>query len=230
MLSHVLPTSGALLPLADVCAEAQRRNVWVVANGSHAAGMVSVDLHALGVDAYITSGSGWLLGPRGTALLYVRQSRFSQLAVRHRALPDDAGEDPLAGAVGVDEARTFELEPPSASLMAGLATSLDWLSGIGVETVRDHAAKLAMQVHAGLKSVRGIELLSSEKDIGRVPIVSLRVSRRPNWQVADWLLENLSMRVHRVDTNNLNAVRASTHVVNRPDDLDWFVEALRTLA
>jgi selenocysteine lyase/cysteine desulfurase len=230
VLSHVLATTGEVLPLDDVCAEARRRNVWVVANGSHAAGMVPLDVHDLGVDTYLASGSGWMLGPRGTALLFVRSDRLKQLVIRHRPIASDAGDDMSAGAVGLDEARELELEPPSASLTAGLAASLEWLGGIGLRTVRDHAAKLAMRIHEGLEPVQGIEVLSSAAAIARCPIVSLRVTRRPNSQVAQWLLENLSMRVRRIDALQLNAVRASTHVVNRPDELDWFVEAIRTLA
>ena len=230
VVSHVLPTTGELVPLADVCDEARRRNVWVVANGSHAAGMVALSLHDVGVDAYLASGSGWMLGPLGTALLYVRKDRLPQIALGHRAVPQNAGEDLLAGALGVQQAAELELEPPSATLTAGLGMSLEWLAGIGVNTVRDHAAKLALRIHSGLRGVGGIEILSSPDDIARCPIVTLRITRRPNQQVATWLFDNLNMRVHRVDTLGLNAVRASTHVVNRPDELDWFVEAMRTLA
>lgn len=230
VVSHVLPSTGEIMPLEAVCDEAKRRNLWVVGNGSHATGMVDLDLHDLGIDAYVASGSGWMLGPRGTALLYLREGRLPELLARHRPLPPDAGDNRDAGARGIESARELELEPPSAALAAGLGASIDWLNGIGVETVRNHAARLARRIHDGLESVDGIDLLSSADAIARCPIVTLRVRRRPSGQVAEWLLDNLNMRVHRIDAQGLNAVRASIHVVNGPDDVDWFVEAVRTLA
>ena len=230
VLSHALSTTGAVLPLDEVSEEARRRNVWVVANGSHAAGIVPLDVHALGVDAYVASGSGWMLGPRGTALAFARAERLAELVVRDRPMSPNSTGNVYAGATGVQAARELEVEPANASLVAGLAASLEWLDGIGITTVRDHAAQLALRMHAGVEGVSGLDVLSSADDIARCPTLAVRVRRRPNTQVAEWLLENLRMSVHRVDTAGLNAIRASPHVVNRPDEIDWFIEGMRALA
>ncbi len=230
VLSHVLPTTGALLPLDEVCDEARRRNIWVVANGSHAAGIVPVDVHASGVDAYVASGSGWMLGPRGTALLYVRKELLATLVLAHRPPPPGAAAGVLGGGAGVHAARELEMEPPNASLVAGLATSLEWLDGIGIQTVREHAVQLSMRIYERLSSESGIDVLSSEESIRRCPIVTLRVRRRPNAQVTEWLRGNLTMYVHRIDTAGLNAIRVSPYVVNRPAEVDWFIDGMRALA
>src|SRR5439155_22632011 len=63
VLSHVLCTVGYVMPVREVCAEARRRGVWTVIDGAQAAGVVPLQLHDLGPDAYVASGHKWILGP-----------------------------------------------------------------------------------------------------------------------------------------------------------------------
>lgn len=224
--SHVMPASGELLPLQELCEAARKSGVFVVANGSHAAGIVPVDLHQLGVDAYVTAGDGFLLGPASTALLYVRA------ALLPRLVPALARVDSVLAtqAPQVTAAADLELEPRSPSLAAGLTAALEYLSGLGIDVVREHASILARQILDGITGIAGIEVLSTPASVAAVPIVGIRVSKRPYTQVASWLREELAVRVHPVSTPGLNCVRASTHLVNRKADVEPLIDGIRRLA
>ncbi len=229
VVSQVSPTTGELLPLQEVCAAARQQGVLVVVNGSLAAGMVPVDLHALGVDGYVASGSGFLLGPEGTALLYVRQALLPRLVPRCRRVDDTTTSDEPQTA-GITAARDFEVEARSPALATGLATSMEWLAGLSIEVVREHATLLAQHLVEGLAGIGGIELLTTPERAALFPLVGIRVTRRPYTQVADWLRTELAVRVHPVATPGLNCVRASTHLVNRKPDVEQLVEGIRRLA
>src|SRR5205085_11754054 len=53
VVSHVLSTLGAVLPVSALAAEARRRGIWCIVDGAQAAGMLPLDLAALGADCYM---------------------------------------------------------------------------------------------------------------------------------------------------------------------------------
>ncbi len=65
-LSHVLWTTGAILPVDDLRAES---GLPMLVDGAQSVGAVPVD--ASGVDFYTISGQKWLCGPEGTGALVV---------------------------------------------------------------------------------------------------------------------------------------------------------------
>ncbi|MFQ5600900.1 MAG: aminotransferase class V-fold PLP-dependent enzyme, partial [Candidatus Krumholzibacteriia bacterium] len=185
--------------------------------------------HDLGADAYAARGHGWLLGPVGTGFLYVRRDLLPRLEPRYRNRLD--GRDlSTRAARPIEAARQLELEMRSASLAAGLTASIEWQSGLGIDGVNGQATALAARLHAGLSGIDGIEVLTPAASVQSSPVVSFRVSRRPNAQVVSWLQDELGMRLRRIDALGLDAVRASTHVVNQVRDVDWLVDAVRALA
>ena len=229
VFSHVLPTSGLVMPVADICSRARAGHALAIVNGSFAVGMQPVDVNELGSDAYVTSGCGWLLGPQGTAVAQVRRNLLPRLHARYRDPTRDAASSSNTGPA-VAEARELEPAAPSPTLAAGLAAALEWLGSLGIDPVRERATDLAKRLYWGLTQIQGIEVWSSADSVAQSPIVSFRVTRRPNTQVADWLLERHQVRVQRIDTRGMNAVRASPHLVNTPADVDRLIEGARTLA
>ena len=85
-ISHVLWSTGAVLPLREISELARQHELMVVVDGAQSAGQVPVDLHAMGIDAYAMAGQKWLCGPEATGLLYVRRDRFADIAPDVRPL------------------------------------------------------------------------------------------------------------------------------------------------
>jgi selenocysteine lyase/cysteine desulfurase len=231
-VSHVLCTTGYVLPVREICAEARRRGVWAVIDGAQATGTLALQLHDLGADAYIASGHKWLLAPTETGFLYVRRERLAEVTPRFVGAYSDApnGYDLDAGRLSYrDEAAKFEYGTRSAAAVAGLLSALEWRQAIGDDLVRGRATALAGRLHAALSNLPGIEVLTPAASVSQVPIVTFRVTRRPNSQVAEWFQKEMRIRVRRVGECGLNAVRVSTHLVNRTADVDWLIEGARAL-
>jgi L-cysteine/cystine lyase len=72
-LSHVAWNTGDVLPLAEMAAFCRSRGIRTVVDGAQSAGVLPLDLAALGADAYAFTGHKWWLGPQGTGVLYLRQ-------------------------------------------------------------------------------------------------------------------------------------------------------------
>ena len=62
------------MPIREIAALARSRGALCVVDGAQALGHVPVDVRALGCDAYAACGHKWLLGPKGTGLLYISKA------------------------------------------------------------------------------------------------------------------------------------------------------------
>jgi isopenicillin-N epimerase len=83
-VSHVASPTGAILPVAELCARAREVEILSVVDGAHAPGHVPVDLAALGADAYAGNCHKWMCAPKGAGFLWVReelQPRIDPLVV-----------------------------------------------------------------------------------------------------------------------------------------------------
>jgi selenocysteine lyase/cysteine desulfurase len=184
------------------------------------------------VDCYLASGHKWMLGPIESGFLYVRQSRLPELRTRFAGAyaAEAAGYSLEEGRLEfLPGASRFEYGTRSPSQSAGLREAIEWQEALGTELVRARATALARRFHTAVSGYTGIEVLTPARAVEVAPIVTLRVTRRPNSQVAEWLQRELGMRVRLVNERQLNAVRASFHLVNRLQDVDWLAEAIRVL-
>jgi len=230
VIPHVLPTTGALMPLEELRDLAHHRGGTIIVQGSQAIGMQEVDLSALQVDAYVAATHGWLLGPVGVAFAAVHPDRIPSLVPRPAMLDVRTPEYVVQRPHQLQSIRDLEGPGLNAGLTAATVASLEWLSAFGIEPARRYATSLTRELHAGLERISGIEALTSAADAAAMPIVAFRVTRRPNTQVAAWLLETMGMRVHRLDNDNINAVRVSPGLCNRPEEVRYLLRGAQSLA
>jgi isopenicillin-N epimerase len=78
-ISHVASPTGAILPIAELCARARELGLLSLVDGAHAPGHVPVDLEAIGADAYSGNCHKWLCAPKGAGCLWVRPELQAQI-------------------------------------------------------------------------------------------------------------------------------------------------------
>src|SRR5207237_4191511 len=79
VFSHITSPTGLVLPVREICQLARKRGILTHVDGAHAIGQVPLDLHDLGCDFYVTSPHKWLLAPKGTGVLFVREEHLKRL-------------------------------------------------------------------------------------------------------------------------------------------------------
>ena len=72
-VSHVLWTTGMVLPIARIAALAHERGALLLVDGAQAAGALPVSVAELGADMYAVPAQKWLLGPEGMGAFWVRR-------------------------------------------------------------------------------------------------------------------------------------------------------------
>jgi len=138
-LSHVLWTTGAVLPVHELRATT---GVPVLVDGAQSIGAIPVD--ATGLDYYTISGQKWLCGPEGTGALVVAEP--DALSIGHPSyLSQDGYEqdgtfEPKEGAARFDP----NLTPGShtAGLLAAIRALPEWAYGRANEMAERFRARL----------------------------------------------------------------------------------------
>jgi L-cysteine/cystine lyase len=157
-ISHVLWSTGSLLPLREIGELARRHRLMVVVDGAQSAGQVPVDLHAMGVDAYAMAGQKWLCGPEATGLLYVRRDRFADIAPTYVRYGQS---DPSGYFIPAEGAKRYEIGEFYSPAIAAQEAALRWLRDeVGFDWAYDRIARLGAEFRRRLLGIDGVTVIT----------------------------------------------------------------------
>jgi isopenicillin-N epimerase len=233
VLSHIQHTDGTILPVAELCAFAQQRNILAVVDGAQACGALPVNVGQLGCDFYAASLHKWLNGPYGLGVLYIRRTLLDRLpplcvdsAVGWRDdtanVFDDAARADWPATLGKFGCNVRFLGPKLRALTA----TLDFREQLGAERIAARIRELA--VYARLR-------------LQQLPVQIVTPAQPGMWsgilafKAGDLNIEQLCSALRRerivvrpVLRANFSVVRASFHIYNSHDDVERLVRALQT--
>jgi L-cysteine/cystine lyase len=157
-LSHVLWSTGAVVPLREIADFARDNELMVIVDGAQSGGQLPVDLHALGVDAYAMAGQKWLCGPEATGLLYVRQDRFSDI---HPTYVRYGQSDTSGFYVPPTGASRYEIGEFYQPAIAAQEAALRWLRDeVGMEWAFARTATLAADFRERLTRIPRVAVVT----------------------------------------------------------------------
>lgn len=226
-VSHITCTTGLVFPVEAMADFARSRGIWFHVDGAQAAGMVPLDLAAMGCDSYAFSGHKWLGGPPETGVLYIRRSRLEEVALI--AAGAYSGElAHLPGELQLTQAASrHEYGTRNAGLIAGLAAAVGLQQEIGRERIAARGASLAGRIAEEAALIKGIEVLTPRHPSLRASMTTVRHARARAGALFEYLVRAHGLRCRPVTEQGLEAVRVSTHVFNSPAECERVVAALR---
>jgi cysteine desulfurase/selenocysteine lyase len=231
---HVSNVLGTINPVAEIVARARAAGAVTVVDGSQAVPQMPVNVGEIGADFYAWTGHK-ALGPTGIGILHGRRERLE-------AMPPFIGGGHMISVVGEQESSWSELpwkyEAGTSNIAEawGLGAAVDYLSAIGMQTVRAHEAELTAYALERLPEVPGLRIFGPPDLDKRGGAISFEVEGLHPHDVAELLgREQVCVRAGHHCAQPLMrrlgvaaTARASFHVYNNRHDVDRLVDALHT--
>jgi len=212
MLSHVNTVTGMLMPVAEISKLTSGRGIYLLIDGAQAPGLTRVDVKAMGCDAYACSGHKWLLGPKETGFLYVRNGFPSSVP-------------PLFALSGM-QAYSASSGTRNVATLIGLGAAMDWHQALDIDKTAAYTLELRNYCMTGLRNIQGLRILSPDHPTLSTGIVSFELLKGKNSDVYARMKErNIIVKV----LPQHNAIRISCHIFVSREDIDTFLVALKEM-
>lgn len=210
ILSHINTITGMVMPFAEISRVIKDKGIVLVADGAQAPGLIPVDVQALGVDAYATSGHKWIMGPKETGFLYMRQSLQESIKTTFIS----SGYAAYSASSGTRNVATI----------IGLGEAIDFHTQIGV--IKSHKRTLEIRAYCltKLSQIKNLKILSPADVALSSGIVSFETENTESRDIFN------KMRKQNIIVKLLggnNAIRISCHLFVSKKDIDIFIDALK---
>jgi cysteine desulfurase/selenocysteine lyase len=226
-MSNVL---GTVVPVKDITRIAHERGIPVLVDGSQGAVHLDVDVQDIDCDFYVFTGHK-VYGPSGIGILYGKSEHLA-------AMPPYQGGGEMIESVTEDGVvygkppHRFEAGTPPIVQSVGLAAALDYMMGIGKQTIAAHEADLRDYAMERLGAMNSVQIFGRAADKGA--IVSFAVEGAHAHDVAT-ILDRSGVAV-RAGTHCAEPLlarygvtstcRASFGIYNTREEVDALAEAL----
>jgi selenocysteine lyase/cysteine desulfurase len=173
---HASNVTGTILPVFEIAEVAHRAGALLLLDSAQTAGVLPIDMQALGVDLLAFTGHKGLQGPPGTGGLIIGER-----------VPVKEMEPLVRGGTGSRSESEFQPEDcpdkfesgtPNGAGIAGLGAGVRWVLKRGVESIRAYEIELTRILVDGLERIPGITVYGPRNPLLRTGIVSFTAGPR----------------------------------------------------
>ncbi|MBM4194740.1 MAG: aminotransferase class V-fold PLP-dependent enzyme [Gemmatimonadetes bacterium] len=220
-ICHMTYTTGQIFPVKRICDEARRRGILTVVDGGHTFAQFPFTRDELGCDFYGTSLHKWLCAPVGNGFLYVRRELIPTV---WPLLAADPGQD--------NDIRKFEqIGTYPLAIRTAITDALTFHEEIGPARKAARLRYLRERWMRGVERVPGVQLLTSFDPAQACALGAMRLGGMGAQALTDALQRRWNVHVRpRFVPNEWEGVRVTPNVFTALDEVDTFVEAVKTLA
>lgn len=209
--SHITTYSGVVLPVKELSSLARSKGILSAVDGAHVPGMMRLNVHELGCDMYSSSPHKWLMAPKGSGFLYVRDEVIDRL---WNTIATEGWDD-----TKIRAERFQRIGSSNVPALWGLRAAIKLANDIGIDRVERRHRQLADYI-LGEMIKRGAESWSSPDPALRCGIVSVNVAPISRVDLENWLYRTHKIRIRGGDPNKL---RLSTPYYLQKNDIDRFL-------
>lgn len=231
-VTHASNVLGTVQPIVEFGRIAKERGVLLLVDAAQTAGVIPIDVQAMGIDLLAFPGHKSLLGPTGTGSLYVRPG-LNLKAWREGGTGGDSSSETQPNEW------PFFLEggTPNVLGIAGLLAGLEYVQERGPDAIHDHEMQLLARLWQRLDQLPNVTVYGhrdparhvasvsfnvagmASTDLGNVLDTSFDIAIRPSMHCAPY--------IHRaLRTFPEGAVRVSPGPFNTAEDIDRLGDAL----
>ncbi len=233
LMSNVLGTISDAEKIISKCHEA---GVKTLVDAAQAVPHMSVDVTKLGCDFFAFSAHK-MLGPTGIGVLWVRKSVLETMDPFHGG-GDMIREVHKYETTWNDLPYKFEAGTPNIADVIGFGSAIDYLSQLGMETVRKHEMELTQYALDKMSQIKGIVIYGPKDVSKRGGVISFNFHDVHPHDVATIVdREGIAIRsghhcaqvlMEKLDVAATN--RASFYIYNTKQDVDKLIQSLEKVS
>jgi len=234
-LCHI-PTQSGLINLAKEFGEVARdEGIFYFLDTTQSVGHLHIDVEEIGCDAIVGTGRKYLRGPRGTGFLYVKKSKQSGI--------DNYIVDNLSAVLvdsnnykEVDDLKGKETWEKNYALIVGLGKACEYALKIGTKNIESRCLELGSQFREKLSRIPNVKV--QDPGLHQSALVTFSVENYSSEFLCEKLFENKANTTWVPEARALldfkprgisDVVRASLHYFNSADEIDKFIDLLKSL-
>lgn len=235
VLTHAANVTGTIQPIEEIAHWCRQEGILLLVDAAQSAGLLPIDVEAMGIDLLAAPGHKNLLGPAGTGFLYVRPG-LKPTPLNYGGTGGDSAS------LLPPEELPERLENGTINLpgLAGLRAGLQYLQSRGLQEVRRHKTALMDQLINGLKHLEGVCIYGPGNAADHAGALSINLLGRDPAEVGFHLDTDYGICVrtglhcapeaHRtIGTFPDGTVRISPGLFNTSEDIDTLLQALRIM-
>jgi selenocysteine lyase/cysteine desulfurase len=209
--SHITTATGVVLPAKELSTLGRSKGILVAVDGAHVPGMMPLNVHDIGCDLYSASPHKWLMAPKGSGFLFVRDEVIDQV---WSTVTTAGWDDPKIRAERFQRIGSSNLP----SLM-GFRASIQMANDIGIDRIEKRHRELADYMLAQMTQ-RGAESWTSPDPTMRCAIVTVNVPPIQRMALENWIWKTQKIRIRGGEPSKL---RLSTPYYLQKKDINRFL-------
>jgi cysteine desulfurase family protein len=166
-VTHSSNLLGTIIPISEIGEIARRRNIKLLVDSAQSAGVLPIDVEAMGIDLLAFPGHKGLMGPQGTGGLYIHPDM--ELEPLMHGGTGSKSEAPEQPDIRPDR---YEAGTPNTVGLAGLSEGVNFVLKETTQAIHAKELQLTFELMEGLQRIPGITLLGPDLGEERTAIVS----------------------------------------------------------
>jgi cysteine desulfurase family protein len=235
VLTHCSNVTGTVQPIGEIGTWCRREGILFMVDAAQSAGVVPIDVDAMGIDLLAVPGHKCLLGPPGTAILYVAPDLLPA-----PLMLGGTGGNSMAPLMPDELPERLESGTLNTPALAGLRAGIEFVNQTGLDRIHRHKTALLEQLRCGLASLPGICCYGTENPTYQGGVLSFNIAGRDPAEIGFLLDDEYGICVrtglhcapdaHRsIGTLPGGTIRVSPGVFNTGKDIDALLGALENI-
>ncbi|MGL5233330.1 MAG: aminotransferase class V-fold PLP-dependent enzyme [Empedobacter falsenii] len=233
-VNQVSNALGVVNPIKTIIEKAHAKGAWVLIDAAQSAPHTAIDVQAMECDFLVFSGHK-MYGPTGIGILYGKEDILNELPPFHgggEMIKDVTMEVSTYACLPFK----FEAGTPDIAGIIGLGAAVDFINSIGMQTIHDYEKELVDYTIQRLSEFDEVEIYAKDAEHSGAVSFNLKFDGVHSSDVG-MILDKKGIAVRTghhcaqpimQHFNIQGTVRASFAVYNTKEEIDTFIEGLKT--
>lgn len=236
VVNHSSNLLGTIMPVADIAELTRKHGIKLLVDAAQSAGIITIDVRAMGIHMLAFPGHKGLLGPQGTGGLYIDpELELEPLLHGGTGSQSEAREQPQ---VRPDR---YEAGTQNTPGLAGLKIGVQHVLNETVQKIHTKEWTLAQRLIQGLQPVKGVKLIGPGLGEQRTGIVAFNLEGVDPSELSFILDQHYRIAVRAgfhctplahasAGTSATGAIRASVGIYTTDAEVDALTEAIKEIS